>query len=75
MFLNFLGNIFASWEANFVSATMFSEVGKQGNIGRKHNVTTTIFSSLPRTLSGFVCGLREAALQFTLLVKCLSRLQ
>ena len=38
MFLNLLGNIFASWEASFVSATMFLEVGKQGNIDRKHNV-------------------------------------
>ena len=32
MFLNLLRNIFASQEANFVSATMFSRVGKQGNI-------------------------------------------
>jgi hypothetical protein len=32
MFLNLLGNIFASLEANFVSATMFPRVGKQGNI-------------------------------------------
>ena len=32
MFLNLLGNIFASREANFVSATMFPWVGKQGNI-------------------------------------------
>ena len=39
MFLNSLENIFASWEANFVSVTMFPEVGKQGNIGRKHNVS------------------------------------
>ena len=29
IFLNLLGNIFAFWEANFVSAAMFSEVGKQ----------------------------------------------
>ena len=43
MFLNLLGNIFASWEANFVSATMFPEVGKQGNIDRKHNVSATMF--------------------------------
>ena len=40
MFLNLLGNIFAAWEANFVSATMFPEVGKQGNID----------CSLPRAL-------------------------
>ena len=39
MFLNLLGNIFASWEANLVSATMFPEVGKQGNIDRKRNVS------------------------------------
>jgi hypothetical protein len=32
MFLNLLGNIFSSREANFVSATMFPRVGKQGNI-------------------------------------------
>ena len=32
MFLNLIGNIFASREANFVSATMFARVGKQGNI-------------------------------------------
>ena len=35
MFLNLLDNIFAPWEANFVSARMFPEVGKQGNIDRK----------------------------------------
>ena len=50
MFLNLLGNIFASWEANFVSATMFYEVGKQGNIDKKHNVSATIFPSLLRAL-------------------------
>jgi hypothetical protein len=32
MFLNSLGNIFASREANFVFATMFPRVGKQGKI-------------------------------------------
>ena len=31
MFLNLLGNTCASWETNFVSATMFPEVGKQEN--------------------------------------------
>jgi hypothetical protein len=37
MFLNLVGNIFASWEANFVSATMFPRVGKHRNIlVRKH---------------------------------------
>ena len=51
MFLIFLGNIFASWEANFVSATMFPEVGKQGNIDRKHNVSATIFPNLPTALN------------------------
>ena len=30
MFLNLLGNVFGSWEANFVSATMFPAVGKLG---------------------------------------------
>jgi hypothetical protein len=30
--LNLVGNIFAFREANFVSATMFPRVGKQGNI-------------------------------------------
>ena len=46
MFPNLLGNIFASWEANFVFATMFPEVGKQGNIDRKHNVSATMFPRL-----------------------------
>ena len=50
MFLNLLGNILAFWEANFVSATMFSEVAKQGNIGRKHNVSATMFPTLPGAL-------------------------
>ena len=50
MFLNFLGNISASWEANFVFATLFTEVGKQGNIDKKHNVSATMFPSLPRAL-------------------------
>ena len=51
MFLNFLGNILASWEANFVSATMFPEMSKQGNIGRKHNVSATMFPSLLMALN------------------------
>ena len=38
MFLHLLGKIFASWEANFYSAKMFSQIAKQGNIDRKHNV-------------------------------------
>ena len=46
MFLNLLGNIFASWEANFVSATMFPKVGKLGNIDRKHNVSATMFPTI-----------------------------
>ena len=50
MFLNLFGNIFDSWEANFGSATMFPEVGKQGKIDRKHYVSATMFSSLPRAL-------------------------
>ena len=49
-FLNLLENIFTSWEANFVSATMFPELGKQGNIDKKHNVSATIFPSLPKAL-------------------------
>ena len=47
MFLKMLGNIFASWEANYVSATMFPKVGKQGNIDRKQyicNVSILTFS-------------------------------
>ena len=35
---------------NFVSATMFHEVGKQGNIDRKHNLSATMFPTLPRAL-------------------------
>ena len=54
IFLNLLGNIFASWEANFVSAIMFLEVGKQGNIdSRKHNVSATMFPSLPVVCPSF----------------------
>ena len=56
-----LGNIFASWEANFVSATVFSVVGKQGNIDRKHNVWPTMFPSLQ--------GL--CAVYYTSLLNCL----
>ena len=48
IFLNLLGNTFASWEANFVFAKMFSEVDKPGNIGRKHNASATMFPSLPK---------------------------
>ena len=54
MFLNFLGNMFASWEANFVSATMFPEGSKQGNTDGKHNVSATTFPSLPRALTLFL---------------------
>ena len=50
MFLNLLGSIFASWEENFVSVTMFPGVDEQGNIDRKHNVFVTMFPSLPRAL-------------------------
>ena len=53
MFLNLSGNIFASQEANFVSATMFPGVGKQGNMDRKLNVSATMFPSLPRALNMF----------------------
>ena len=48
MFLNLSGNIFSSQEANFISTTMFPGVGKQGNMDRKLNVSTTMFPSLPR---------------------------
>ena len=56
MFLNLLGNVFASQEANFVSATMFPRVGKHGKLetfedtSRITNVSTTLFPSLPRAL-------------------------
>ena len=50
IFLTLLENIFASWGANFVSVTMFSEMGKQGN--RKH-VSKTIFPDLPKGLTLF----------------------
>ena len=56
-FLNFLGNIFASREANFVWATMFPEVGKQGNTDRKH-VSATRFPSLSRALARFACKVK-----------------
>ena len=49
--LGFFEIIFASWEANFVSATMFSQVGKQGNIDRKQ-----MFPSLPRALDSYRCA-------------------
>ena len=41
--LNLFENILASWEVNFVSATMFPEVGKQRN-----KVSAKIFPSLPK---------------------------
>ena len=50
MFLNLLGNIFASGEANFLPATMFPVVGKLGNIDRKH-VSATMYPSLLRALT------------------------
>ena len=50
MFLNLLGNIFDSREANFVSATKFPGVGKLGNIDRKQNVSATMFPSFPHGL-------------------------
>ena len=50
MFLNSLENIFSSWEANFVSATTFPEVDKQGNTDRKHNLSAKMIPSLPRAL-------------------------
>jgi hypothetical protein len=48
MFLRLLGKIFASREANFLSATMFPGVGKLGNIDKKQNVSATMFPGLPR---------------------------
>ena len=44
IFLNLLG-LLPAWEVNFVSAEIFPEVGKQGNIDRKHNVSATMFPS------------------------------
>ena len=49
-FLKLFGNIFASWEANFVFTTMFPEVGKHGNTDRKHNVFAKMLPSVPRGL-------------------------
>ena len=56
MFLNSLGNIFASREANFVSATMFPQQCFHGWANRETfeetsritNVSTTMFPSLSR---------------------------
>ena len=42
IFLNLLGNIFASWEENFGSAIIFP---KWRNIDREHKISTTIFCS------------------------------
>ena len=47
MFLNLLGNIFASREAN----SMFPGVGKLGNIDRKQNVPATMFAQGLRKLA------------------------
>ena len=44
MFLNMLGANLTS--SKFCFATMFPEVGKQGNINRKH-VSVTMFPSFP----------------------------
>ena len=54
MFLNLSGNIFASQETNFVSATMFPGAGKQGNMDRKLNVSATMFPSLPRAVHFYI---------------------
>ena len=45
---NIFANIFASSKANFVSATMFPDVDKQGNVDRKHKVPATVFPVFPR---------------------------
>ena len=53
MFLDLIGNIFASREANFVSATTFPRVGKQGDFeetSQVTNVSATMFPSLPWAL-------------------------
>ena len=61
-FLNLLGNIFASWEVNFVSATMFPEVDRHRHIDRKHNVSATMFPSLPRALVMCVIHLQNTGI-------------
>ena len=53
--LNLLGNIFASWEANFVSATMFPKIAKwkfcfRNNVSRDGKHVSAMFPTLPRTL-------------------------
>lgn len=47
-FFNLLVNIFAPWEANFVSAATFLMVGKRENIVTKHNVPEAVFAILPK---------------------------
>ena len=42
MVLRLLRNNFSFWNANFVSATMFSRKGKQRNINSKHSVHATM---------------------------------
>jgi hypothetical protein len=54
MFLNLLGNILASREANFVSATMFPRWASRETFeetSRITNVSTTMFPSFPQGFS------------------------
>jgi hypothetical protein len=50
MFMNLLGNIFASRKANFVSGTMGGRQNRETfeETSRITNVSTTMFPSLPR---------------------------
>ena len=54
MFLNLLGNIFSFLGINFVGAIMFPEVGKQGKIDWKHNVSATVFPILMMRVFGLI---------------------
>lgn len=47
-FLNLLGNIFSSWETNYVSTTMLPEVGNPGNIGivSVYTMSTSLLKAL-----------------------------
>ena len=78
MFLNLLGNIFASWGANFVCATVFPEVGKQGIIDRKHSVPQQCFlvclhsllTTDPSAMFNKEIVIRIVTLHFTILEPC-----
>ena len=66
-----LASFVASCETNSVSATMFSEVDKQRNIDRKHNVSATAFASFLRALytTRYIFQLCELAELFTIFEK------